>query len=386
MNISPSRRVRYIKEYYFSTKLREVAALRRQGVDVISLGVGGPDRPPHASVIEAMTEALHDPSAHGYQPHVGLQVLREAMAAWYQRWYGVSLDSDSEVQPLIGSKEGVTHISLAFLNPGDGVLVPDPGYPTYSSISRMVGAEIFNYDLREENGWQPDFEALERLPLERIRLMWLNYPHMPTGAPARMETLRKAVEFGRRHNIVIVNDNPYSFILNDSPVSIMQVEGAKEIAIEMNSLSKSHNMAGWRVGMAVSNPQFISWILKVKSNIDSGQFKPLMLAATKALQAGKEWHDELNSLYASRRKVAEEIMEAIGCSFDASQRGLFLWGRIDDPAVESEALADRLLAEARVFVTPGSVFGTNGRRYIRLSLCAPEERMREALDRIKAMK
>ncbi len=386
MNISPSRRVRDIKEYYFSTKLREVAALRRQGVDVISLGVGGPDRPPHASVIEAMTEALHDPSAHGYQPHVGLQVLREAMAAWYQRWYGVSLDSDSEVQPLIGSKEGVTHISLAFLNPGDGVLVPDPGYPTYSSISRMVGAEIFNYDLREENGWQPDFEALERLPLERIRLMWLNYPHMPTGAPARMETLRKAVEFGRRHNIVIVNDNPYSFILNDSPVSIMQVEGAKEIAIEMNSLSKSHNMAGWRVGMAVSNPQFISWILKVKSNIDSGQFKPLMLAATKALQAGKEWHDELNSLYASRRKVAEEIMEAIGCSFDASQRGLFLWGRIDDPAVESEALADRLLAEARVFVTPGSVFGTNGRRYIRLSLCAPEERMREALDRIKAMK
>ena len=222
MNISPSRRVRDIKEYYFSTKLREVAALRRQGVDVISLGVGGPDRPPHASVIEAMTEALHDPSAHGYQPHVGLQVLREAMAAWYQRWYGVSLDSDSEVQPLIGSKEGVTHISLAFLNPGDGVLVPDPGYPTYSSISRMVGAEIFNYDLREENGWQPDFEALERLPLERIRLMWLNYPHMPTGAPARMETLRKAVEFGRRHNIVIVNDNPYSFILNDSPVSIMQ--------------------------------------------------------------------------------------------------------------------------------------------------------------------
>lgn len=318
--IRPSDRVARIREYYFSTKLKEIAALRAAGHDVISLGIGGPDRPPSDEVIETMTAALHDPSNHGYQPHVGLPELRGAFADWYQRWYGVTLDPKSEIQPLIGSKEGVTHISLAFLNPGDGVLVPNPGYPTYSSISKLVGAEIFNYDLAEESGWQPDFEAMERtLPLERIKLMWLNYPHMPTGARARRETFEKAVEFGRRHDIVIVNDNPYSFILNDTPMSILQVEGAKDVAIEMNSLSKSHNMPGWRVGMAASNPEFISWILKVKSNIDSGQFKPLMLAAAQALKAGPEWHAEVNALYASRRRVAEQIMEAIGCTFDPTR-------------------------------------------------------------------
>lgn len=381
--IRPSDRVARIREYYFSTKLKEIAALRAAGHDVISLGIGGPDRPPSDEVIETMTAALHDPSNHGYQPHVGLPELRGAFADWYQRWYGVTLDPKSEIQPLIGSKEGVTHISLAFLNPGDGVLVPNPGYPTYSSISKLVGAEIFNYDLAEESGWQPDFEAMERtLPLERIKLMWLNYPHMPTGARARRETFEKAVKFGRRHDIVIVNDNPYSFILNDTPMSILQVEGAKDVAIEMNSLSKSHNMPGWRVGMAASNPEFISWILKVKSNIDSGQFKPLMLAAAQALKAGPEWHAEVNALYASRRRVAEQIMEAIGCTFDPTQSGLFLWGRISDPDVSSMALADRILAEADVFVTPGFIFGSAGERYIRISLCATEERMKEALDRI----
>lgn len=385
MEIRPSQRVENIKEYYFSTKLKEVAAMKAAGHDVISLGIGGPDQPPHKDVIDTMTAALQQPDNHGYQPHVGVPELRQAFADWYKKWYGVDLDSKSEIQPLIGSKEAVTHISLAFLNPGDGVLVPNPGYPTYSSISKLVGAEIFNYDLTEDGGWQPDFDALEKLPLDRIKLMWMNYPHMPTGSAARMETFEKAIAFGKKHGIVIVNDNPYSFILNDRPLSILQVPGAKEIAIEMNSLSKSHNMPGWRVGMAASNPTFISWILKVKSNIDSGQFKPLMLAAAKALEADKSWYDQVNALYGSRRKVAEEIMTALGCSFDPTQRGLFLWGRINDPQLTSEALADRLLSEAKVFLTPGFIFGSNGNRYIRISLCATEDRMKEALQRIRAL-
>ena len=385
MEIKPSTRVQNIKEYYFSTKLKEVAALSASGADVISLGIGGPDRPPHQTVIDTMVEALNVPTNHGYQPHVGVPELRNGFAAWYKKWYGVDLDPKSEIQPLIGSKEGVTHISLTFLNPGDGVLVPNPGYPTYSSISKLVGAEIFHYDLVEESGWQPDFDALEKLPLDKIKLMWLNYPHMPTGAKARRETFEKAVEFGKKHGIVIVNDNPYSFILNDTPLSILQIPGAKDIAIEMNSLSKSHNMPGWRVGVAASNSKFISWILKVKSNIDSGQFKPLMLAAAKALEADKSWHDSVNAVYASRRLVAEDIMRELGCTFDPTQSGLFLWGRLNDESVTTEELADKLLHEAHVFITPGFIFGSNGDRYIRLSLCATEERMREALDRIKKL-
>ena len=385
MEIKPSTRVQNIKEYYFSTKLKEVAALNASGADVIYVGIGGPDRPPHQTVIDTMVEALNVPTNHGYQPHVGVPELRNGFAAWYKKWYGVDLDPKSEIQPLIGSKEGVTHISLTFLNPGDGVLVPNPGYPTYSSISKLVGAEIFHYDLVEESGWQPDFDALEKLPLDKIKLMWLNYPHMPTGAKARRETFEKAVEFGKKHGIVIVNDNPYSFILNDTPLSILQIPGAKDIAIEMNSLSKSHNMPGWRVGVAASNSKFISWILKVKSNIDSGQFKPLMLAAAKALEADKSWHDSVNAVYASRRLVAEDIMRELGCTFDPTQSGLFLWGRLNDESVTTEELADKLLHEAHVFITPGFIFGSNGDRYIRLSLCATEERMREALDRIKKL-
>lgn len=386
MLIKPSKRVENIKEYYFSTKLKEIAAMKAEGHDVISLGIGGPDRPPHVNVIETMCEALHHPDYHGYQSHVGLPELRKAFADWYERWYDVRLDPNSEIQPLIGSKEGVTHISLAFLNPGDGVLVPNPGYPTYSSISRLVGSEIFSYNLIEDNGWQPDFEAIERLPLDKIKLMWINYPHMPTGARARIETFEKAVEFGKKHGIVIVNDNPYSFILNEEPLSILQVPGAMDIAIEMNSLSKSHNMAGWRIGMAASNPEFISWILKVKSNIDSGQFKPLMLAAAKALTADKQWYDDLNILYASRRKKAEEIMHELGCVFDPRQSGLFLWGRIKDENISSQQLADRILKESKVFITPGFIFGSNGDRYIRISLCASKERMNEALERIRRLK
>lgn len=383
--IVPAQRVNEIQEYYFSKKLKEVAQLNAQGADIISLGIGGPDRMPHNDVIDTMCEETRREDNHSYQPYVGIPQLRQAFAQWYNRWYGVQLDANTEIQPLIGSKEGILHVSMAFLNPGDGVLVPNPGYPTYTSVSRLVQAEIFTYDLTEENGWMPDFDALEKLPLDRIKLMWINYPHMPTGTPATVELFEKIVDFGRRHNIVIAHDNPYSFILNDKPMSLLQIDGAKDIAIEMNSMSKSHNMAGWRVGMLASNPTFINWILKVKSNIDSGQFRPLMLAAVRGLEAGKEWYDTLNQVYRSRRAVAEQIMAALGCTFDPSQRGMFLWGRIPDNATSSEVLADKVLYEARVFITPGFIFGSNGDRYIRISLCATEENMQRALQRINQM-
>ena len=384
-NITPANRVASIKEYYFSTKLREVARLNAEGHNIISLGIGGPDRPPHPEVINTLCTEASKPDAHGYQPYVGLPQLRQAFARWYKANYDVDLDPATEIQPLIGSKEGILHTTLTFVNPGDGVLVPNPGYPTYTSVSRLAEAEIFTYDLTEEGGWEPDFDALERLPLERIKLMWVNYPHMPTGKCASQSLFARLVDFGKRHNIVIVNDNPYSFILNDNPLSILSIPGAKDIAIEMNSLSKSHNMPGWRVGMIAANPQFIQWILKVKSNIDSGQFKPLMLAASKALECDKEWYDEVNKTYASRRLIAEDIMHALGCHFDPAQRGLFLWGRIPDQYEGSEQLADRILYEAGVFLTPGFIFGSNGNRYIRISLCATNEKMLEALQRIKKL-
>ncbi len=315
---------------------------------------------------------------------VGLPELRKAMAGWYARYYGVEgIDPARQVLPLIGSKEGVLNIALAFLNPGDGVLVPNPGYPTYTSASRIALAEIFPYELSEENGWLPDFEALERLPLERIKLMWVNYPHMPTGTPASIELFERLVDFGRRHGIVIVNDNPYSFIRNDRPLSILQVEGAADIAIEMNSLSKCLNMAGWRVGMLVSNPLFVEWVLKVKSNIDSGQPRAIMEGAVAALAAGPEWYSALNAEYGRRARIAEEIMRELGCSVAPGQQGLFLWGRIPDDASGSEAFADSVLDRARVFITPGFIFGSAGERYVRISLCAPEAVLAEALRRIR---
>ncbi len=381
-SVEPSRRVMQIKEYYFSKKLREVAMLNKQGLDIISLGIGGPDLPPHKKVIDTLCAVAKKNDTHGYQPYVGLPELRKAYSDWYYRWYGVQLDSEYEIQPLIGSKEGILHTTLAFVNPGDGVLVPNPGYPTYTSVSKLAEAKIYTYNLTEENGWYPNFDELENLPLDEIKLMWVNYPNMPTGTPATIELFEQLVAFGKKHNIVIVNDNPYSFILNDKPISILSVEGAKNIAIEMNSLSKSHNMAGWRMGMLASNRQFIEWILKVKSNIDSGQFKPSMEAAVEALGCDKEWYEILNKVYAERRKIAERIMEALGCEFDTSQKGLFLWGKIPQTAESSEKFADKILYEARVFLTPGFIFGSNGERYIRISLCAKEDKMEEALSRI----
>lgn len=384
--IVPANRIGSVTEYYFSSKLREIAELRAAGRDIISLGVGGPDRPPHETVIDTLCGQSRRSDTHSYQSYIGIPELRGAFAEWYGRRYGVTLDPATEIRPLMGSKEGILHISLAFLNKGDGVLVPDPGYPTYSSVSRLAEAEIFNYPLVAENGWQPDFDALERLPLERIKLMWVNYPNMPTGAKASRETLERLVDFGRRHGIVICNDNPYSFILNDTPTSILSVEGAKEVCIELNSLSKSHNMAGWRIGMLASNSRFVEWILRVKSNIDSGMFRPLQLAAVEALRCGDDWYTELNRVYARRRTIAERIMTALGCCFDPSQTGLFLWGEVPSGETDGAHLADRLLYEAGIFVVPGFVFGNNGRKYIRLSLCATEERMTEALERIEKLK
>lgn len=383
-NIKPASRLDAVQEYYFSRKLKEVARLNAEGQDIISLAIGSPDQPPSPQTIDKLCEVAHDPSAHGYQPTMGTMELRKAMADFYHRWYGVEVDAASEVQPLIGSKEGILHITLAFVNPGDEVLVPNPGYPTYTSLSKILGAKVVNYNLDEDNGWQPDFEELEHRDLSRVKLMWTNYPNMPTGGDARMETYRKLVDFARRHDIVVVNDNPYSFILNEHPLSLLQVEGAKDSCIELNSMSKGYNMPGWRVGMCVSNPQFISWILKIKSNIDSGTFRGLQLAAAEALTTNtEEWHREYNiNVYRRRREIAERIMQALGCTYDDSQVGMFLWGKIADKYSNAEQLTERVLHEARVFITPGFIFGSNGERYVRISLCAQDDKMQEALRRI----
>lgn len=383
-NIKPADRLSGVGEYYLQRKMKEVAALNARGLDIISLGIGGPDMMPPAEAIETLCTQARRPDTHSYQLGIGVPELRKAFADWYARYYGVTLDPAAEILPLSGSKEGITFISLAFLNPGDKVLVPDPGYPTYTSVSKLVGAGIVKYPLTEKDGWQPDFDALEASDLSGVKLMWLNYPHMPTGARARRETFERSVNFGRRHGILIVNDNPYSFILNDKPMSILEVPGARDTAVELNSLSKAHNMAGWRMGMVAGKPEFIQYILKVKSNIDSGQFKPLMLAAAKALSMGDGWFGALNAEYRRRRAAAEEVMAAMGVSIDPSQSGLFLWGRIPDSEASGEAMADRILAEARVFITPGFIFGENGDRYVRISLCAPAEKLREAAGRIAA--
>lgn len=383
--IQPAERLNNVQEYYFSRKLKEVARMNAEGKDIISLAIGSPDMPPSPETIEKLCEVAHDPDAHGYQPTSGTPELREAMAGYYKRWYGVDIDPRTEIQPLIGSKEGILHITLAFCNPGDKVLVPNPGYPTYTSLSKILGQEIVNYNLREDKGWQPDWEQLEKMDLNGVRLMWTNYPNMPTGGNAMMETYIKLVRFAKKHDIVVVNDNPYSFIINENPISLLQVPGAKDCCIELNSMSKSHNMPGWRVGLCATNATFISWILKIKSNIDSGTFRGLQLAAAQAYHNSDEWHHTANfQTYKRRRDIAEEIMKTMGCTFDTSQVGMFLWGRIPDSYKDCEELTERILHEARVFITPGFIFGSNGNRYVRISLCAKDEKMREALGRIRA--
>ncbi|MDD3061216.1 MAG: aminotransferase class I/II-fold pyridoxal phosphate-dependent enzyme [Massilibacteroides sp.] len=381
--ITPANRVNNVQEYYFSTKLKEVAVMNAAGKKVINLGVGSPDLPPSAETIETLCYHARQNDTHGYQPYIGIPELRKGFADWYKKWYQVDLDPAKEIQPLIGSKEGILHISLAFLNPGDGVLIPNPGYLTYRSVSKLTGARIVEYDLKEELNWQPDFEALEKMDLTGVKLMWTNYPNMPTGANASMELYEKLVDFGHRHQIIICNDNPYSFILNDHPLSILHVEGAKEICIELNSMSKAHNMPGWRMAMLASNEQFVQWILKIKSNIDSGQFKPMQFAAVEALKAPASWYKRMNAVYGNRRDLAGQIMHTLGCVYNEQQTGMFLWGRIPEDSESSESLADKVLYEANVFITPGFIFGSNGERYIRISLCCKEELLQEALNRIK---
>ena len=385
--VQPAERLSTVNEYYFSRKLKEVAALNAQGKDIISLAIGSPDMPPSEETIETLCREARKADAHGYQPTTGIPQLRQAMANFYQRWYNVELNPNSEIQPLIGSKEGILHVTLAFINPGDGVLVPNPGYPTYTSLSNLLGAKIVNYNLSEANGWQPDFDKLEQMDLSGIKLMWTNYPNMPTGGRARMETFERLVAFAKKHDIVIVNDNPYSFILNEGEkLSILQVPGAKDCCIEFNSMSKSHNMPGWRVGMLATNSEFISWILKVKSNIDSGTFRALQLAAAQAYENTEQWHSMANiETYANRRAMAQEIMDTLQCSYDPNQIGMFLWGKIPEKYANVEDLTERVLHEARVFITPGFIFGSNGNRYIRISLCAKDEKFTEAVARIKAL-
>jgi len=383
--IRPADRLSLVSEYYFSRKLKEIARLKAEGRPIISLAIGSPDMPPSDEAVEVLCSNARRADAHGYQPTIGIPELRQAMAKFYKRWYDVDLDPDTEIQPLIGSKEGILHATLAFANPGDEVLVPNPGYPTYTSLSKILGQQVVYYNLREENGWQPDFDELEGMDLSKAKIMWTNYPHMPTGGRATRQLYAKLVDFARRHNLVVINDNPYSFILNEGEhLSILQVPSAKECCLEFNSMSKSHNMPGWRVGLVAANPTFISWIQKIKSNIDSGTFRPLQLAAAKAYDNSDEWHRIHNvENYRNRRRIAEEIMKVLDCTYDPQQTGMFLWGRIPEAYADVEDLTERVLHEAEVFITPGFIFGSNGRRYIRISLCAKDAQMEEALQRIQ---
>lgn len=384
--IVPAERIGNVQEYYFSVKLKEIAQMNAQGADVINLGIGSPDLPPAKVVTDTLACEAENPKAHGYQPYVGTPQLREAFAQWYRRWYNVELNPADEVLPLIGSKEGIMHISMAFINEGDAVLVPNPGYPTYSSVSKLVGAKIINYNLSPDNGWQPDFDDLEAqhrdgvINLEEVKLMWCNYPNMPTGANGSVELFEKLVAFGKKYNIIICHDNPYSFILNDKPLSILSVEGAKDICIELNSMSKSHNMPGWRIGVLASNRQFVEWVLRVKSNMDSGMFRPLQLAAVEALSQPKEWYENMNKVYAARKALAQAILEKVGAEVAPGQVGLFLWGKVAGKGVD---VCDDVLYKAKVFITPGFIFGSNGENYIRISLCANEETLAKALERIE---
>ncbi len=381
--IQPAQRLESVKEYYFSAKLKEIADMNSRGLKVISLGVGSPDSAPDTSVVEKLCSVAREKDAHGYQPYMGIKELREAFARWYETYFGVRLDPSGELLPLIGSKEGILHISLAFLNPGDGVLVPNPGYPSYTSVSRLLGATVKSYKLDPQRAWAPDFEALEQMDLSGVKLMWVNYPNMPTGARGSLALFERLVHFAQKRGIVVVNDNPYSFILNEERLSILRIPGAKEFCIELNSLSKSHNMPGWRMGVLASNANFVEWVLRVKSNIDSGQFKAMQLAAASALNLPEDWHREYNCrLYRRRRAYAEEIMQLLACSYDPDQTGMFLWGKVPEAYRDAAELADKLLYEAGVFVTPGFIFGTAGEKYIRISLCASEEKLAEALERI----
>ncbi len=380
--IATAKRLNTVEEYYFSKKLREVRQMIAEGKSVINMGIGSPDLMPDASVIEAIQKAMFDDKAHEYQSYQGLPELRKGMAGFYQEHFGVSLDFNTEILPLMGSKEGIMHISLAFLNEGDEVLIPNPGYPTYASVTELVQAKPVYYDLTEATNWHPDFEALEQKDLSKVKLMWVSYPHMPTGEAGNLELFEKLVAFGKKHNILIVNDNPYSFVLNNNPLSILQVEGAKEIALELNSLSKSYNMAGWRVGMVLGNPRLIEAVLKVKSNMDSGMFYGIQKGAIEAMKLGKSWFLKQDEVYNRRRKMVFKLAEQLQCRFDVNNVGLFVWAKLPPGIASAEAFVDTILREQHLFITPGTIFGSNGEGYIRFSLCVPEEKIEEAIKRI----
>lgn len=382
MKVKPAKRTESVQEYYFSQKLAQIERMRREGANIINLGIGSPDQPPSVNTIEALITDARKPTSHGYQSYTGTPALRKAFAGWYKIYFHVDLDPDNEILPLMGSKEGIMHITMAFVNPGDEVLVPDPGYPTYTSVTKLAGGIVRNYNLLEKTGWLPDIDALEKSDPGKVKLMWINYPHMPTGTKGSMVLFERLVRFAEKHSILLCNDNPYSFILNKDHISVLAVDGAMETALELNSLSKSHNMAGWRIGMLAGHREYIKNVLKVKSNMDSGMFFPMQAAAAEALNNHDSWYDAVNEVYTKRRRIVEEIMDALNCRYDKKQAGLFLWGAIPEQIESCEEYVENILQKAHVFITPGFIFGKNGERYIRISLCATEEKLKEAKERI----
>jgi LL-diaminopimelate aminotransferase len=385
MTVKPADRTRKVQEYYFSQKLAQIDSMRREGADIINLGIGSPDQPPSENTVAALIEEAKKPNSHGYQSYTGIPALRKAFSDWYKKYFHVDLNPDNEILLLMGSKEGIMHISMAFVNPGDEVLIPDPGYPTYTSVTNLVGGIVKKYDLLEDNGWFPNLDALENSDLSRVKLMWVNYPHMPTGTPGTLPLFEKLVAFSQRNGILLCNDNPYSFILNKEYHSLLEVDGARDTVLELNSLSKSHNMAGWRIGMVAGHTEHIKEVLKIKSNMDSGMFLAMQMAAVEALSNPETWFDTVNANYSRRRQIVEEIMNILDCRFDKSQVGLFIWGRIPDKITSCENYVEEILNKTHVFITPGFIFGENGERYIRISLCANEKRLMEAKERLVKM-
>ena len=384
--LTVAKRLEGIGEYYFSQKLREIESMNKAGKNVINLGIGNPDRPPHPDVIRVLQEESIKPNVHGYQGYKGIPALRNAFAQWYQTWYGVRLDPETEILPLIGSKEGIMHICMTYLDTDDHVLVPNPGYPTYRSAVKLAGGTCLDYDLNEENNWFPDFDHLDQMVTSAnrpVKLMFVNYPHMPTGKLPTSELFERIVSFGRKHNILICHDNPYSFILNEDPMSLLSVEGAKDTVIELNSLSKAQNMAGWRVGVLAGSKERIDEVLRFKSNMDSGMFLPVQSAAVKALTLGEDWYHQLNAVYRNRRTVVYELLNLLKCEFDTEQAGLFMWAKVNNQYKDGYELSDEVLSKANVFITPGGIFGSAGENYVRVSLCSTEEKLRESISRIK---
>jgi len=386
MKLELAKRLNGIGEYYFSKKLTEISELNKSGEAVINLGIGSPDLPPHPSVIETLANESAKPNVHAYQSYKGAEVLRNAFADWYKKWYGVELNPATEILPLIGSKEGIMHICMTYLNDGDEVLIPNPGYPTYRSAVQLAGGKCVEYELQEENNWLIDFEELQKKDLSKVKMMWVNYPQMPTGKLPTKQLFENVVAFGIKNNILICHDNPYSFILNDNPISLLSIDGAKDVVIELNSLSKSHNMAGWRVGVLCGGKERVEEVLRFKSNMDSGMFLPTQLAAAKALTLGKDWYEEVNKVYKSRRQKAYELLDLLECSYSKDQAGMFLWARIPAKYKDAYELCDEILYQSRVFITPGGIFGSAGDKFLRVSLCSPENKFEESIDRINNKK